>query len=172
MLNVIICNFREGHFVAIFFFIHSVLNRSPLKMKICKICWKLFLSLLVWQINHFASNIFLSLLKSPSIAPQLTLKNPPIFRDLCCIKHLLWQFESTEYHILAFLMVIIRFHTKTYWGSREFYVYKYIIKNIYDKKKYKYCRSIVICILYFTWELISAYTVCDFDKNVLVLLRN
>ena len=28
------------------------------------------------------------------------------------------------------------------------------------------------CYLYFTWELISAYTVCDFDKNVLVLLRN
>jgi hypothetical protein len=24
------------------------------------------------------------------------------------------------------------------------------------------------CYLYFTWELISAYTVCDFDKNVLV----
>jgi hypothetical protein len=23
-----------------------------------------------------------------------------------------------------------------------------------------------------TWELISAYTVCDFDKNVLVLLHN
>ena len=31
-------------------------------------------------------------------------------------------------------MVIIRFHTKTYWGSRELYVYKYIIKKIYDKK--------------------------------------
>ena len=28
------------------------------------------------------------------------------------------------------------------------------------------------CYLYFTRELISAYTVCDFDKNVLVLLRN
>ena len=41
------------------------------------------------QINHGASNIFLCLLMSPSIAPQLTLKNPPFFRDLCCIKHLL-----------------------------------------------------------------------------------
>jgi hypothetical protein len=36
-------------------------------------------------------------------------------------------------------MVIIRIHTKTYWGWRELYVYKYIIKKIYDKKKYKYC---------------------------------
>jgi hypothetical protein len=36
MLNVIICYFREGHFVAILFFIHSVLNRSTLKMKICE----------------------------------------------------------------------------------------------------------------------------------------
>jgi hypothetical protein len=39
-----------------------------------------------------------------------------------------------SYDILAFLMVIIRFHTKTYWGSRELYVYKYtyiIKKNIW-----------------------------------------
>ena len=28
----------------------------------------------------------------------------------------------------------IRFHTKTYWGSCELYVYKYIVKKIYDKK--------------------------------------
>ena len=123
-----------------------------------------------WIVNIRLSNIFLSLLKSPSIAPQLTLNNPPIFRDLCCIKHLLWQFESTEYHILPFLMVIIRFHTKTYWGSRELYVYKYIIKKIYDKKKVQVLSK--YCYLYFTWELISAYTVCDFDKNVLVLLLN
>ena len=146
MLNVIICNF-----VAIFFFIHSVLNRSTLRMKICKICWRLFLSLLEWHrsiiLLPIISYVSLSLLKSPSIAPQLTLKKPPNFRDLCCIKHLLWQFESTEYHILAFLMVIIRFHTKTYWGSCELYVCKYIIKKIYNKKKYKYCRSIVTCIL-------------------------
>jgi hypothetical protein len=69
-----------------------------------------FLMLIGWGRYEWKKrwNIFLSLFKSPSIAPQLTLKNPPIFRDLCCIKHLLWQFESTEYHILAFLMVIIR----------------------------------------------------------------
>jgi hypothetical protein len=47
----------------------------------------------------------------------------------------LWQFESTEYHILAFLMVIIRFHTKTYWGSRELYAYKYIIKKNSPSRK-------------------------------------
>jgi hypothetical protein len=59
-----------------------------------------------------------------------------IFRDLCCIKQLLRQFEFTEYHILTFLMVIIRFHTKTYWGSRELYAYKYII-NTHTKRDRK-----------------------------------
>jgi hypothetical protein len=118
-----------------FFFIHSVLNRSTLKMNICKICWRLLLSLLVWHRSIMVLQYFLKS-PSPSIAPQLTLKNHPIFRDLCCNKHLLWQFESIEYHILAFLMMIISFHTKTYWGSREHYVYKYlyIIKENMIKK--------------------------------------
>ena len=42
-------------------------------------------------------------------------------------------------------------------------------EKIYDKKVQVLSKY---CYLYFTWELISAYTVCDFDKNVLVLLRN
>jgi hypothetical protein len=63
-------------------------------------------------------------------------KNPPIFRDLCCIKHLLWQFESTEYHILVFLMMIIRFHTKTLRITWILCIQIYN-KKIYDKKVQK-----------------------------------
>ena len=125
-----------------FFFIHSVFNRSTLKMKICKIWWWLFLSLLVWHrsimlllmFSYVSLNLHPLRHNWPSKIPQFFV----IF---------LRQFEFTEYHILTFLMVIIRFHTKTYWGSRELYAYKYIINTIYDKKKYKYCRSIVTCIL-------------------------
>jgi hypothetical protein len=41
MLNVIICNFREGHFVAILFFIRSFLNNRIITIKWiqCDILW-------------------------------------------------------------------------------------------------------------------------------------
>jgi hypothetical protein len=59
------------------------------------------------------------------------------------------------HHILAFLIVIMRFHSKTYWGSRELYDRNTCIqiynKKLYDKKSSsivtKYCPSIVTCIL-------------------------
>jgi hypothetical protein len=126
MLNVIICIFREGHFVTILFFIHIVLNRSTLKKENL---WNLLetfpILFSMTQINHSASSISLSL--HPLCHNWLTLKTPQFFM-ICRIKHLLWQFESIEYHILAIFIVIMRFHSKTYC-KQIYQLYMLIISN-------------------------------------------
>jgi hypothetical protein len=110
MLNVIICNFREGHFVAILFFIHSVHHRTTLKMKICIIFWRLLYWCRLTNAQH--ANICT---RHQRVVPPL-VKYIDLRRkiEINKMSHLMWnKWYSCCNDSAHWLKILIRFWTLT-----------------------------------------------------------